>query len=109
MRNTLTFLIAMLCVASLAREQKAPTKQILPKNVVQESIQYVAFSTNTFAVRWTYTKAGAKKALASWEADGSHYGMTDEWKKGWLKNPTHHEFFHTEAAATEFLARLKKK
>ena len=79
--------------------------------MVQDSIQLIAFSTptNTFGVIWTYTAAGAKRALAAWEADGSHYGMTPEWKKSWLKHRSDHEFYLTKAAAEELVAKLKIK
>jgi hypothetical protein len=88
-----------------------PARVILPEEVVQDSIQLIKFSTptNLFAVRWTYTEAGAKKALASWESDGSHYGMTPEWKRGWLKHRTDKQFFGTRAAAEEFVTKLKKQ
>ncbi len=111
MRAGLTLLLAMLPVVCLGQAQKSPARVILPEDVVQDSIQLVKFSTptNTFAVRWTYTEAGAKRALDSWEADGSHYGMTPEWKKGWLKHRTDKEFFRTRAAAEELVAKLKKR
>jgi len=129
MRNTLTLVFTMVSLACLGQTAKGtnfgsiwpavdrghstparPAQVILPEDVVQDSIQLIEFvdPTNFFAVRWTYTEAGAKKALASWEADGSHYGMTPEWKKGWLKRRTDKEFCRTRAAAEELVAKLKK-
>ena len=104
-------ILAMLSMACLAQAQKSAAGVILPEDVVQDSIQLIMFSTptNTFAVRWTYTEAGAKNALASWEADGANYGMTPKWKQGWLKHPTDKEFFRTRAAAEKLVAKLKKK
>lgn len=130
MRNALAFtfiLVSAAClgqiatdtnltVSSRAVDQRAtiptrPAQVILPEDVVQDSIQLLEFSTptNLFAVKWTYTEAGAKKALASWEADGAHYGMTPEWKKGWLKHRTDREFFTTRAAAERLVTKLKKR
>jgi len=130
MRNTLTLMFTMVFLACLGQTTKdtnydsiwpavdskqttppRPRQVILPEDVVQDSIQLIQFSTptNLFAVRWTYTEAGAKKALASWEADGSHYGMTPEWKKGWLKHRTDKEFFRNRAAAEKLVAKLKKR
>ena len=128
MRNTIALIFTMLCVACPGNTEtnsssgaarlsgdgghKAPARPtlvVLPEDVIQDSIQLIAFSTNTFAVACTYTEAGAEKVLASWEADGSHYGMTPEWKKAWLKHRTHRELFHTRAAAEELVAKLKRQ
>lgn len=87
-----------------------PTGRTLSEDVVQDSIKSFRFSTNQFAVRWTYTEAGAKKALASWEANPSRQGtMSPEWKAGWLKWRTDKGFFKSEEAAQAFMASLKKK
>ena len=68
MRKTLTLLFAMLAITCLAQEQTVPTQYILPEDIVQDSIQLVRFASNSFAVRFTYTEAGAKKMLAFREA-----------------------------------------
>ena len=110
MRKTLTLLLSMIAVMCLAQEQTASTRSILPADVVQESIQLVRFSTNSFAVRFTYTEAGAKKALAFWEAHpspGATYSA--QWKDGWLKRRTDKGFFKTEESAKSFIAEIKSK
>jgi|SRR5436190_1482143 len=101
----------MISLACLGQAKNGSARAIPPEDVVQDSIQLIAFSspTNTFAVTWTYTEAGAKKTLAAWEADGNHYGITPEWKKSWLKDPIDKEFFRTRAAAKELVAKLKTK
>ena len=111
MRTKLTLILAMLSVACLGQAPNSPDPVILPEDVVQDTIQLIQLSapTNICIVRWTYTKTGAKKALAAWEADGAHYGMTPEWKKAWLKHRTDKKFFQTKAAAEEFVGKLKKK
>ena len=46
--------------------ESTPTRRILAEDIEQDSImvhQFYQFSTNAFAVRWTYTEAGAKKML----------------------------------------------
>jgi hypothetical protein len=109
MRNVLTLIMSMLCMPCLGQAQKSSARVNLPEDVVKDTIQLIQFSTNTFAVRWTYTEAGAKKAIASWEANGAHNGVTAEWKKGWLKHPTTKHFFRSKASAEELVARLKSK
>jgi hypothetical protein len=64
MRTVLTFILAMFAVECLAQEQTVPARHILPEDIEQDSVQMLRFSTNTFAVRFTYTEAGAKKMLA---------------------------------------------
>jgi hypothetical protein len=110
MHKTLTFILAMFCMACFGQVQKPAARVILPEDVVQDSIKLVkCTTTNTFLVEWTYTEAGAKQALASWEADGAHYGITPEWKQGWLKHKSQRELFRTRAAAQELVEKLKKK
>jgi len=112
MRIILTLLLAINSVEGFGQAaQKGSVQVILPEDVVQESIKLIAFSTptNTFGVVWTYTAAGATKTCAAWEADGSHYGLTPEFKKSWLKHPSDHEFHLTRAAAEELVAGLKTK
>ncbi len=82
---------------------------ILPEDVEQGSIQMFRLSLNSFAVKFSYTEAGAKKALASWMADPKHPAMSAEWKAGWLKRRTDKGFFQNETAATEFMKRIKTK
>ena len=133
MRKTLTVILAMLSVACLAQEQKVPTRRILPEDIVQDSVQVVRFLTNNFAVRWTYTEAGAKKMLAFDEAhEGqkvrtivgsfeSHPGEImfrpmpplfttyAQWKEGWLKHRTDKFFGVSEDDAKRIVAGLKTK
>jgi hypothetical protein len=45
-----------------------PTFVILPGDVVQNSVMRMWSSDHRLAVRWTFTEAGAKKALAFWES-----------------------------------------
>jgi len=85
---------------------------VLPTDVVQDSIWQIEFSkpaTNLFAVRWIYTEAGARRALAAWEIDGSHHGLNREFKKSWLEYPIDKEFFQTKAAAEQFAAKLRNR
>jgi hypothetical protein len=90
--------------------EAVPTRRILPEDIVQDSIQLFRFSTNSFAVRWTYTEAGAKKAIAFWEAHPSlHANYTAQWKEGWLKRRTDKCFFKTEETAKAFMAELTRK
>ncbi len=114
MRKTLLVIFAAFLAAGLciAQKQQVPTRRILPEDVVQDSIQTFQFSTNIFAVRWTYTEAGVQKMLAFNEAHegqktrlvvGSFELPTSEgvfrpmpptftnyvqWKEGWLKHRT---------------------
>lgn len=133
MRNILTLIIAMLAVACFAQEQTVPTRRILPEDIVQDSIQLVRFSTNSFAVRFTYTEAGAKKMLAFREAHEGQKVRTvvggfesppgemvfrpmpptftnyTQWKEGWLKHRTDKFFGVTEDNAKKIVAGLKSK
>lgn len=63
MRAILTLTLAVIAFSCFAQEQTLPTRRILPEDVEQDSIQVVRFSTNSFAVRFTYTEAGAKRML----------------------------------------------
>jgi hypothetical protein len=109
MRTILTFLLAMLALGVSAQEQRVATRRIPPEDIEQASIQMVRFSTNSFAVRFSYTEAGAKKALASWETDPKHPVMSADWKTGWMKRRTDKCFFQSESAATEFMKNIKSK
>jgi hypothetical protein len=107
--TAITLVALFVIMSALAQERAASTTRTLPEDIVQESIQFFRFSTNSFAVRWTYTEAGAKKALASWEADPKHPAISVEWKTGWLKHRTDKRFFTNETTATEFMQRIKSK
>ncbi len=109
MRTILTLLLAMVTLGLFAQEQPAATRRMLPEDIEQASIQMVRFSTNCFAVRFSYTEAGAKKALASWEANPKHPVMSAEWRTGWLKRRTDKCFFQNESAAAEFMKSIKSK
>ena len=50
--------------------------RILPEDIVQQSIRQLQVSMNKFAVRWTYTEAGAKKMLAFRRARTGHEAIT---------------------------------
>ena len=76
MRTILGFMLVMFALATLAQEQAVPTKRILPEDIEQDSIQIVRFSTNSFAVRFTYTEAGAKKMLAFERDHAGHEVIT---------------------------------
>lgn len=64
MRTTVAFLLMMFALGVLAQAQRVATRAILPEDIEQDSIRVVRLSTNHFAVRFTYTEAGAKKMLA---------------------------------------------
>jgi len=109
MRTILTLLLAMVTFGVFAQEQPVAARRILPEDIEHASIQMVRFSTSSFAVRFSYTEAGAKKALASWETDPKHPVMSADWKAGWMKRRTDKCFFQSESAATEFMKNIKSK
>ncbi|HEY1788103.1 MAG TPA: hypothetical protein VGJ73_08110 [Verrucomicrobiae bacterium] len=108
-----------------------PTFVILPVDVVQDSVMRIWSSDHRMAVRWVYTEAGAKKALAFWEAhreqtvrtvvgDCQFIGQVapasalppgvasySEWKEGWLKHRTDKIFGVSEDDAKTIIAGLK--
>ena len=110
-----------------------PTIRILPEDVVQDSILQVRFTPSTFAVKWTYTEAGAKKMLAFREAQEGQKVRTlvgdyvtpptlitfqpmpplftnyTQWKKGWLKRRTDKYFGVREEDARAISTGLKGK
>jgi hypothetical protein len=132
MREYLIPILVLLAAACLAQDKIAPTRRILPEDIVQDSIQLVRFSTNRFAVRFTYTEAGAKKMLAFREAHESqkvrtvvgdfesplvemsfrplppHFTTYAQWKKGWLEHGTD-KFVVGEDDAKKIVAGLKSK
>ena len=113
--------------------ESVPCLRILPEDVVQDSIQQVRFSTNQFAVRWTWTEAGAKKMLAFNETHEGKKVMTvigsfksppfehsfrpmppvftnyTHWKEGWLKRRTDKIFVNSEENAKAIADGLKRK
>ena len=135
MCKPLVFLLPLLWMSHLAvsQDQGIPTVRILPKDVVQDSVEQVRFTTNTFVVRWTYTEAGARKMLAFREAHegkkvrtvvGSFETPPSEvmframpplftnyvqWKEGWLMRRTDKFFGVSEAEANAITASLKRK
>ena len=161
MRTFLTVLAVLLAMASLAQEQPTvalgllpedifrqgvepaftmprapaviPIRLIVPEEIVQDSIQLFRFSTNRFAVRWSYTEAGAMKKLAfdevhrnqavrfligsfeSRPARLSFHPMPPtftnyiQWKEGWLKRRTDKIFVQSEQDAQTIVAGLKNK
>jgi hypothetical protein len=76
MRTFLTLTLAVIAFSCFAQEQPVPTRRILPEDIEQDSIRVVRFSTNSFAVRFTYTEAGAKKMLAVEREHAGHYVIT---------------------------------
>jgi hypothetical protein len=64
MRALFVLISIVLSVGCPAQEQTIPTRRILPDDIEQDSIKVVQFSTNRFAVRFTYTESGARKMLA---------------------------------------------
>jgi hypothetical protein len=134
MKNTLAFILALLCMTGIgfAQEQAIPTFRILPEDVVQDSIHPVRFNTNSFAVRWTFTEAGANKMLAFSEAHEGQKTCTaignftttpgiskfvpmpaftnyTQWKDGWLKHRTDKMFCKTEDDQKSITAGLEGK
>jgi hypothetical protein len=130
MRKLLLLLSALCwpaCIA-LAGDKEAPTLRIYPEDVVQNSIQEWRMGTNIVTVRWTFTEAGAKKALAFWEAHAGEATRTTvgsyatppgvawrqnparhaKWREGWLKSRTDKIYGVSESDAKAIVAGLKK-
>ena len=133
-KTTIIFSVLFLAAyLGLAQDQSVPTIHILPEDIVQSSIQQFRFSSNSFAVRWTYTEAGAKKTLAFREAhdrqtirtvvgDFESVGQIaprsalppgvasySEWREGWLKHRGDKFFGVSETDAQKILAGLKSR
>ena len=133
MRKILILVSLSVVVSCLAQEQAVPSRRILPEEIIQDSIQLIRFSTNSFVVKWTYTEAGAKNMLAFQE---THWGQKvrtvvgsfesppgemvfrpmfatstnyDQWKEGWLKRRTDKFFGVNEDDAKKIIAGLKSK
>ena len=158
MRKALTVSAALFAIVCLAQEQPIltlhlmpedifeqsigpapplapiPTRHIVPEDIVPETIGLVRFSTNSFAVRWTYTEGGANKMLAFREAHEGRVVRTvigsfesrphqisffspmpptfknyAQWKEGWLKRRTDKIFVQSEQDAEKIMAGLKSK
>jgi len=116
---------------SVSIPKETPTRRILPEDIVQASIQLWRFSTNKFAVKWTYTEAGASRMLAfrenherqrvrtvvgSYETPLHEYKFVPmpptftnyaQWKEGWLKHPTDKFYGVSEENAKKIVAGLK--
>lgn len=133
MRKTHTLIFALFLMAGscLAQEQQVPTRRILPEDIVQDSIQLVRFTTNRFAVRWTYTEVGASNMLAFTEPHTGETVRTEigsyvsvggiapftslpgcasysEWRAGWLKHRTDKIYGVSEEDAKKIVEGLKK-
>ena len=115
----------------LAQQQPLPTIRIFPDDVVQDSIRQFRVTTNNFALRWTYTEAGAKKMLAFREAHEGNKVRTvvgnfvtrpteiifrpmppaftnyTQWKESWLKRRTDKFFGVSEDDVKAINADLK--
>jgi len=99
---------------------------------VQKSVQEFRFTTNQFAVRWTFTEAGAEKMLAFNEAHEGQRTCTAiggfktppgiskfvpmpaftnyaQWKEGWSKHRTDKMYCKTEDDAKAIIAGLEGK
>jgi hypothetical protein len=114
-----------------AQTRAISTFVVFPGDVIQDSVMRAWSSDHQLAVRWTFTEAGAKRALAFWEA---HNGKTvrtqvgdyefigriaptsalppgvasySEWKEGWLKHRTDKIFGVSEDDAKKIIAGLK--
>ncbi len=59
---------------SVASSELTPIRRICPEEVEQDSIRMLRFSTNSFAVIFAYTEAGAKKMLAFSREHAGHEG-----------------------------------
>jgi hypothetical protein len=133
MRTITGFILVLVALATFAQERAVPTRRILPEDIEQDSVRMVRFYTNSFAVRFTYTVAGAMKMLAFREAhEGEkvrtvvgefqsppsemmfrpmppHFTTYAEWKEGWLKHRTDKFFGVSEDDAKQIIDGLKKK
>jgi hypothetical protein len=108
--------------------ESTPTSQIFPADIEQDSIRKFRFSTNIFAVRFTYTEAGAKKMLAFEREHAGHEVITQVgafecrgrivplsarplgWtEEGWLKRRTDKFFGVSEDDARQIVEGLKMK
>ena len=109
MRAIVTLLLVLISVGSLAETQSTSARRILPADIEQASIRCIQLSTNSYAVKFTYTEAGAMKALAIWETDSKHPKMSVDWRAGWLKRRMDKCFFQNEGAADSFMKSITSK
>jgi hypothetical protein len=128
--KSLIFLLALCWSLRIGHAQEAiSTIRILPEDIVQGSVQQIHFTTNKFAVRWTYTEAGARKMLAFWEQHTGQKVRTQvgsfetppsvvaphdpatypTWREGWLKHRTDKFFGVSEDDAKMIVAGLESK
>jgi hypothetical protein len=111
-------------------EETFPAIRLVPEDFVQDSIKQVHWTTNTFAIKWKYTEAGAKKMLAFW---GQHPGQKvciqigsfqtppfvapepidpvthSDWRADWLKRRTDKFMNLNESDAKEVVTGIKGK
>ncbi|MDE3100592.1 MAG: hypothetical protein KGJ88_14075 [Verrucomicrobiota bacterium] len=128
--NRLFLLLMLVCSPILAARAKAslPVIRLMPSDIVQDSIKQVHWTTNTFVVKWKYTRPGAKRMLDFWmqhsgqkvcivvgsfttppftapgplnPLDGSH------WKKRWLEIRTDEFVNLNQETAKTIVAALK--
>ena len=128
-----TVMLLLAAYFGFAGEQSVPMMRISSEDVVQSSIQEFRLSSNSFAVRWTYTEAGAKKMLTFREAHESQTIRTvvgdyefigqlapssalppgvasySEWREGWLKHRGDKFFGVSETEAQKILVGLKSR
>jgi hypothetical protein len=131
MRKSVISILALSCMSclGLAQEQALPAIRILPEDIVQESVQEFRMGTNKYAVRWTYTEAGAKKMLAFRKAHDGEEVITrvDNFEsrgkiiprksypagwvndEGWLKSRTDKFFGVSEEDAKTIKSGLKSR
>jgi hypothetical protein len=148
MRTIITLIFGMTAIACLAQEQPkpeatptrraaeelaVPIRRIVPEEIEKDSVRIYQFSTNNFAVRWTYTEAGAKAMLAFNEAHqgkktrlvigelqllppGELVSSTStastnyvQWKEGWMKYRTDKVVGVSEADARKIVDGLQRK
>jgi len=113
--------------------EPVPTIRIVPEDVVQDTVREFQITTNRYAVRWTYTEAGARKWLAFHEAHEGQKVRTvvgdfetrpivgmfrpmppaftnyAQWKEGWLKRRTDKFVGVSEDEAKAITAGLRRK
>lgn len=120
----------LLCSPLIAARagQPPPVIHLTPSDIVQDSIKEVHWTTNTFAVKWRYTRPGARRMLDFWM---QHSGQKvciaagsfttppfiapepldpvthNDWKKRWLAIRTDQFINLNEEAAKTIVAAMK--
>lgn len=105
-----------------------PAIRLLPADVVSDSVKQVRWTTNTFAVKWKYTEAGARKMVAFWMqhtnqpvciqvgsfqtppfvAPGPVDPLThSDWRKDWVARRTDQIMNVSESDAKIIIAAMK--